>query len=75
MKVKLTSKVNRFGYLGKKYVPGDIFDVDEVHFASDYMVEVPEVVPIVIVEEAPKLKRKGKVDVASEVVAEAASTA
>ena len=51
MKVKLTSKVNRFGINGAKYVPGDIFDVPEQYFRDDFMVpvdvkvELPEPLP------------------------------
>jgi hypothetical protein len=73
MKVKLTNKVNRFGYLGKKYMPGDIFEVDEAHFSSDYMLVIPETpifndlgvdAPVTVepLEEKPKRKRKVEVD-------------
>jgi hypothetical protein len=56
MKVKLTNKVNRFGYLGKKYVAGDIFEVDPQFYDCLAMEIIPE--PVIIEEDKPKKKVK-----------------
>jgi hypothetical protein len=44
MKVMITSKVKGFGYNGHRYLPGDIVDIPEHHFRSDFMEKVPELV-------------------------------
>ena len=46
MKVRLNNKIHRFGYDGKRYLPGDVFEVPAELFRSDIMVEIKEAPPV-----------------------------
>jgi hypothetical protein len=63
MKVQIKNTVKRFGYNGVKYLPGDIVEIEDNYFRSDFMTKVED--PPVAVEastltEAPIKKRKPK---------------
>lgn len=52
MKVILTHKVHAYSVGTRRYLPGDVFEVDESQFVSSFMARVPvPVVQPVVVEE------------------------
>jgi hypothetical protein len=42
VKVKITKNVHSFMYEGKRYLPGDIAEIDPAYLKTDFMELIPE---------------------------------